>query len=360
MSKKICQYLDEVFPPPKYLTMPSLSIDLSDSFARYIVFEKKNNYSVIKYFGAEKIPAGLITGGIINDKKAISEILSRIRVKTGLDFVNMTLPEERAYLFKMQIPKVKDSEMREAISFRIEENVPVPAKEAVFDYKIINRNDNLSDHADVVVSLVPEKLSSTYSEVAVNAGLMPLKFEIVTQAIAKAVTPLNDTRVFLIMNFTENKTSFSIVSDKNVFFSSTVPYGSLATDAIIAKKFKIDISEVDKIKSQILGSGKQNMSLFMEIMNELDPLKEEIAKLSVYWKTHSMALAGISEPIDKIILCGKDTVLPAVDEYISGVSNIKTEVANVWQNFFSLEEYIPLINYKDSLDYAAVVGVSIN
>lgn len=58
MSKKICQYLDEVFPPPQYLTMPALSVDLSDSFARFIVFEKKKGLSTIKYFGSEPIPQG--------------------------------------------------------------------------------------------------------------------------------------------------------------------------------------------------------------------------------------------------------------------------------------------------------------
>jgi type IV pilus assembly protein PilM len=360
MSKKICQYLDEVFPPPQYLTMPALSVDLSDSFARFIVFEKKKGLSTIKYFGSEPIPQGAITGGIINNKQAVSDVLRKIRNKTGMDFVNMSLPEERAYLFKMQVPKVSEQEMRETVSFRIEENVPVPAKEAVFDYVIVGDQNEGTDHVDVVVSLVPEKLSDTYSEVAISAGLMPLKFEIVTQAIAKAVTPMNDNRAFMIMNFSENKTSFSIVSGRNVFFSSTVPYGSLVTDAIIAKKFKTDIGKVEQIKSEILGSGKQNMSLFMEIMNELDPIKEEISKLSVYWKTHSVALSGVSGSIQKIVLCGKDTVLPAVDEYISGVSGIKTEVANVWQNVFSVEDYIPPINHKDSLDYAGVVGISIN
>ncbi len=359
MSKNICQYLDGFFPPPKYLQMKSVGVDISDSSARFVVFEDQVKGLRIKDFGTEVIPPGAISGGIINDKKAVSDVLAKIKAKTTFDFISLSLPEERAYLFKMQVPKVRDEEIREAISFRIEENVPVPLKEAVFDYSIIGSEEG-SDHIDVVVSLVPFKLSDTYSEVAINAGFQPLRFEISSQAVAKAVTPFGDKRTFLIMNFGELKTGFSIVNKGNVFFSSTVSVGSSTSNMIIAQKFKVDSTKVDKIKDDILGSGKQNMSLFMEIMNELDPLKEEIVKLITYWKTHSASLMGTSSPIEKIILCGKDTILPAVDEYISGVSGIKTEVANVWRNVFSLEDYIPPINYKDSLDYAGAVGLTIN
>lgn len=356
MAKKICQYIDSFFPPPKYLLMNAVGVDISDLCARFIVLNEKEGKFEVENFGVEMFPEGAVSNGIINDKVAVSKALSNIKNKTGLDFINLSLPEERAYLFKIQIPKVKEGEIREAVGFRIEENVPVPAKEAVFDYVIIEGEEN-SDHFDVLVSLVPFKLSDTYSEVAISAGFKPSRFEITSEAVSRSVIPKGDRRTFLVVNFGENKTGFSIVHNGNVFFSSTVPVGSSTTNSIIAKKFKTPIAKVEEIKSDVMGSGKQNMALFMEIMNELEPLRQEISKLSVYWKTHNVSLSGVSNNIQKIILCGKDTVLPAVDEYIAGVSGISTEVANVWQNVFSLESYIPPISYKDSLDYAGAVGL---
>jgi type IV pilus assembly protein PilM len=359
MAKKLCQYIDSFFPPPKYLMMDSVGVDISDFAIRFIVLDRKDEYIKIKDFGSIALPAGAVSGGIINDKSAVSKILADIRNRTKVDFINLSLPEERAYLFKVQLPKVSELEMREAVGFRIEENVPVPVKEAVFDYKIMGGDDK-SSHLNVLVSLVPFKLSDTYSDVVTQAGFCPLKFEIASQAVAKSVIPKGEKRAVLVMNFGEVKTSFSIVHNGNVFFSSTVPVGSTVADSIIAKKFKVQLDKVEDIKSNIMGSGKQDMSFFMEVMNELEPIKQEISKLFVYWKTHSLSLSGENDVIEKIILCGKDTALPAVDEYVAGISGIKTEVANVWQNLFSLESYIPPMNYKDSLDYATAIGLLID
>jgi Tfp pilus assembly PilM family ATPase len=99
------------------------------------------------------------------------------------------------------------------------------------------------------------------------------------------------------------------------------------------------------------------MKSFLEIMEAASPLKEEVKKLSAYWRTQSVKALHRPSGIDKIILCGRDTALPSVDEYLQAATGIKTEVANVWRNIFSFEDYIPPLPRVDSLDYAGAIGL---
>lgn len=351
--------INKVFPPPEFLRMPAVGIDISDTAVRHIVFGYKNGQRYVKSFGEEKVPEGAISSGYINKPGEVTKILSAVKEKTGRSFVNASLPEEKAYLFEMQVPKLPDNELYEAVGFRLEENVPIPAKEAIYDFTILDYGKSESDHLDIIVSVIPAKVSETYAKVFEDAGLMPLSFEISGQAIGRAVIDPKMTGSFLIMNFGETKTGFSIVSHGIVFFTSTLPFGSLALDEVTAKVYGVPISDVSGIKSEMIKSGKQDMKLFLEIMRSTDPIKEEIKKLSAYWRAQSVKVIHKPSNIDKIILSGRDAAIPSVDEYVHSVTGIPAEVANVWQNVFSFEDYTPPISYADSLNYAGAIGLAV-
>jgi hypothetical protein len=59
------------------------------------------------------------------------------------------------------------------------------------------------------------------------------------------------------------------------------------------------------------------------------------------------------------VLCGRDAGLVGFEEYLSFPLKIPVEVANVWQNVFSYNDYVPPISFLDSLDYASAVGLAL-
>lgn len=338
--------------------MTASGVDISDTAIRFINFGIKKGKRFVKSYGEKLLPIGTMSGGYINNSDTIIKILSDIKRETGISFANVSLPEEKAYLFKMQVPKLPDIELRDAVGFRLEENVPISAKEAIYDFTILSGDKKDTSHYDVIVSVIPLKVSEAYSRVFKQAGITPLTFEISSQAISRAVVSPKLPGSYLIINLGDTKTGLAIVNQGIVFFTSTVPVGGEALDRVIAKAFNTPIRNVPDIKSDIMVNGKQDMKLFLEVMDAAGPLKEEVMKLSAYWKTHSVSVLHAPSGIDKIILCGKDTALPSVDEYVCAATGIKTEIANVWQNIFSFDDYIPPISYEKSLDYAAAIGLA--
>ena len=87
----------------------------------------------------------------------LRKILINLKDEHNLDFVRVSLPEERAYLVKIDVPKVPESELRESIGFQLEEHVPIPADEAVFDYLAIKESKTKKEFLEVAVSAIPKK-----------------------------------------------------------------------------------------------------------------------------------------------------------------------------------------------------------
>src|SRR3989344_5145922 len=138
----------DIFPPPKFLNPSFAGISISDTFLRCIKFGKKDGKLFIEKYAERVIAPGLITSGQINNKAEIVEILKTLKKDLDLDYVRISLPEEKAYLFTAKIPMVMQEEVRSAIESKIEENEHVSGAELTFDYKLIDHRKD--GHLDVV------------------------------------------------------------------------------------------------------------------------------------------------------------------------------------------------------------------
>jgi len=63
--------------------------------------------------------------------------------------------------------------------------------------------------------------------------------------------------------------------------------------------------------------------------------------------------------IEKIILCGGDSNLIGLTDYLSVSMRHKVEVANVWINITNVEKNIPKIDFKKSLSFTTALGLAL-
>ena len=215
--------LFKLFPAPKFLDIHATGVDLSDDAIRFIELKKTSGGLRVARFGEHQIPEPLV-GVDPLESRGFEGLLSSFKQESGLDFINVSLPESKAYLFRVDLPVVRHSEIRPMITYRLEEFVPVPVAEAVFDYEIIARPK--SKNLNLSVTVMPSRVIHSYLGLFKNAGFHPLAFKMEGQAIARAVISKNDPRTLLIVNFGETRTTLFIATCGVVEFSSTVSSGS--------------------------------------------------------------------------------------------------------------------------------------
>lgn len=350
-------FFERFFPTPAFLSMPSFGLDLSDESIKFIspVVTKKG----IRFnkHGERKIPPGIIESGKIKDPRRLEEILSSLRKEEGIKSVRVSLPEEQVYLFKMRLEKEELNNIRESIELSLEEHIPIPAPDAIFDYEILNED---AKSLRVQVAAIPKNVIENYLSVFKNSSISVSSFELEAQAISRAVVKKGDPDTYMIVDFGQKRTGIFIVSKGMVMFTSTLEVGGFVLTEMIEKNFKISFAEAEEIKKNYgLQRNVANKEIFSVLLNSVSVLRDEIEKHFLYWHTHPNEEGKNNPPVKKIILCGGDSNLIGLPDYLSTSLKNSVEMANVWVNILDSKKEVPEISLKQALSFAAAIGLAL-
>ncbi|MFZ2303913.1 MAG: pilus assembly protein PilM [Minisyncoccia bacterium] len=347
----------QFFPPPQFLQMPMVGLDISDVSMRFVELVEKRKGYVIGRFGERAIPRGIIESGEIKKPSELRVIFSDIQKIYKLEFVSVSLPEEKAYLFELRLPAIKYDDIRGAIELVLEEHVPIKVDEVIFDYDIIKEDEAF---IDVSVSAVSRLLVDGYLEAFSESGIIPVAFEVEAHSIARSVIPEKDKGTFMTVDFGKTRTGITIISEGAVQFTSTVPVGGISLIEAIAKNLKVPYDEAEKIKhEQGISDRNTDEDLSLAFMSTVSILRDEIIKHQTYWQGHNDDYGKKRPMIQKIYLCGGDSNLTGFASYLASGLSSPVELANAMVNVNTLDAYIPEISFSDSLRYATALGLAL-
>ncbi|PIR70186.1 MAG: hypothetical protein COU46_02875 [Candidatus Niyogibacteria bacterium CG10_big_fil_rev_8_21_14_0_10_42_19] len=360
----IMSLLYKIFPPPKFLEMPAYGLDISDRTLKFIKLIRTPEGLRISNFGNKVIPEGLIVSGEIIKQEELAGFLKESCVPQGIRYIISSLPEEKAYLSAVELPMMATSNIKQVLEVQLSEHIPLPPGEVNFDFEIIEKTATSlkPQHLDVMIAAAPSKLVSSYYETYQKAGLEPVGFDLEMHAIARACIPKNSRDTYLIMDFGRTRTSFIIVSEKQVRFASTTSVSGKNIDKAISKAFGVSILEAERIKKEraSLLASSPDEKMYEIVLPIVSALRDELSKLIDFWETHAVHVHfAPSRKIKKILLCGGETNMYGLNDYLSHTLNIDVEYVNVWTNVASFDDFIPPILFKNSLKYASAIGLAL-
>lgn len=345
-----------LFPPPEFLTMPVIGLDISDASLRFVEFVDQGKYVTIGRFGERSIPRGVIEGGEVKKPADLRAILTEVQKAHRLDRVVVALPEEKLYLFDLELPSMKKSAIRGAIELVLEEHVPLKVDEAQFDYQI---KEETEKGLVIHVSAAPHTLIYGYLEAFEGTGIIPVVFENEALALARSTVAENDRRAFMIVDLGKTRAGITIVSRGFVEYTSTISVGGSAITEVFAKAFSVPYDEAEKIKQEKgLARGGVPAEVLLELPSPLATLRDEIRRHYTYWQTHRDQNGKEHPPIETVYLCGGEANIQGLAEYLADGSSIPFVLPNVFINIHTPHEYIPPITFSDSLRYATAIGLA--
>ena len=145
---------------------------------------------------------------------------------------NLLPPEEKSYLFKLEVLGENPKEVQSNIELQIQDNIPFRASEVVCDYLPFEQKE---DARSVIVSCLPKRVIGEYLGIFHSAGLTPVSLFVESQAVAQAVIPKSNKNTNLIINIQGGKAGFYITTEHTVRFSSTVSVTDIAVDVFNLK-----------------------------------------------------------------------------------------------------------------------------
>jgi len=347
------------FKPPEFLEIPSVGIEIGDSCIKFLEIKKRGTKRVLGRYGEVSLPEGVFAGGTILNQDILVSILSSLRQKHKLYFVEVSVPEEKSYIFNTEVPNVGLQEMRSVVGFGLEEFVPLKVDESYFEFMPIKELPN--GNIEVSVSAVPRQTINSYIEAFKKAGLEITSFCNESRRVARAVIADEDQNSYMVVNIKDKNTILSIIENGVVVFTSTIAVG---TEALVGKIKKAGLFTNEtgcfKLPESAFSEEEKDSSEYLYILaNIFSVIKDEVLRFYSFWQGKDN-IDLIPHKLKKIILCGRTSLVPGFSRYLSSSINIDIEIANVWTNVFSLESEVPAIGLADSLDFGAVIGLNLH
>jgi len=354
--------LGKIIPPPEYLRLPSVGVDISDTSLKYVQFQPDTKSGMnleLSYWGDIDIADGVLNRGTVSDVKQLSEAIREVRERTGLETLRVSLPEERAYLFETEIKKgTPFKEIRGLLEFRLEENVPLSPRDAFFDYDILD-DEASSDVLRVSVTAYAQETIMNYYEACVSAGMTPLSFEVEAQAIARATIPAGDQGTHLIVDFGKTRTGIGIVSHGILMYTSTIDIGGGDLSTALRRQLgEVEESALTKIKNtQGLIRGIEGADVYEALLPTMSAILDEVRTRVQYWNMRETSRED--RQVQSVILCGGSVNMKGLPEYFSEMLGVSSVRANVWQNAFPISKTVPEIGRRYSYGYSTAVGLAL-
>ena len=372
----------------KFLTLhpESFGLDISDLSLKIAKLKRKGKFLTLASFGETKIPENIIKEGEIKDEDALAKIIKEALLKVKGEKIKtknviVSLPEEKAFLQIIQMPKIPLEDLKSAVIYEAENYIPFSIEEVYLDSQIINPLKNHLDHYDVLIAAMPKKIVDSYLSCLQKADLTPLVFEVESLSICRSLIK-NGVSPFpvLLIDFGESRTSFVIFSGYSVRFTSFISVSSKMITQAIAQALNINFEKAEELKIKyglnipekiIFKKIDKNSHFEREIINKekvfenvfplFKDLIDQIKNCLNYYQTHSFHEHLASErKIGKIILSGGGANLKGLPEFLFQKLKVPVELGNPWVNILPepLNE-IPPLPYKESLKYATVLGLAL-
>lgn len=351
---------EALFPLPKRLVRPAVGLDISDQSIKLVELEIVKGKIRLRQYNELPVPPGIITGGQIKKPDELGTILSGIRKRYGIYLANVSLPEEQTYVTKVRVPLVSGGNVREQIELHLDEYVPLSPEETEFDFEIMKSAKTPRDSVDTAVVAMPKVTVEGYLSAFQAAGIQPFSFELEAQAVARSLIDSHDEGTIMTVDFGKDRTGVAIVSGGHVLFGATLPFGGRYNTKIVMELEHRDEKAAEELKrSSGLARRSGHEELYSMLLSHISVLRDEMNKYLLYWHTHKDEKGDDHTKVEKVLLCGGESNLLGLPEYLSATLDIPVMIGNPWVNAFSLDEYIPALDQPNSLRFATAIGLAL-
>jgi len=333
--------------------LPKIGIDIGTSTIKLVELMPagKGKWKLITAASISSVPGG-ISGGSAN-LPGISGALIKLLKESGAKSrrVVAALPEEQVSSHVVEMPAMKDEELRQALQWQVEQYIPIPAEKAVWSHQVIAKND-ATGSMEVLLVAAAKNLVNAYLQVLEQAGLTIEALETELTATARAVTN-KESPLSVIVDIGSKSSDLGIISHGQLMFARTIPTAGDSFTRAIETTLGMDAMQAEEYKNTYGFSANQLGGKLVEAMRPvLSVIATEIKKtVDFYLSKH------VGETVKFVTLSGGVATLPDIVGILSTLLGIEVVIANPFEKVIMNEQQSKLLSGSGSF-YAVAVGLA--
>lgn len=336
----------------------AFGLEIENSSIKAVWLEKKRSKFQLVSCGKRIIPRGIVQAEQVVDPQKLADeikiLLASAQPKPIREKnVIFSIPEAKAFIRTIQIPKMTVEEAREAVKWETEANIPISVDRVYLDWQVIADKGNKEE---ILVAAVPKNIVDPYYQAAILAGLAPLAVEVDVVATIRSLFGSEEkTKAVLIADIGAENTSLAICQNQIPYFTSSIPLSGNTFTEALQKEIGVSWEKAEEIKFKF-GFGKMSEDdMLYKIFNPLvENLATEIEK-SINFFTESI---NSGDKVEKVIVSGGGALLHEFSNYLG--NRLKKEVVMGDPLFQINASGFPYkISSRDLLSYSTAIGLAL-
>ena len=341
-----------------YKDKPVFGLDIGHGTLKVMQLEDLKKKTRISGYGIAKFDIHAIDdeGVIVNPKPiaaAMRELFKRHLVgEITTRRAAIALPSYRTFSRSIQLPKLNDSELHDAVALEVEQYIPIPMQDLYLDYTVTARS---ATNIELFVVAVPKKIVDSYLVLAKALGLDVVLVEPAMASCARLFAKDSQSDVpAVIIDFGSLTADISIFN-KHILATGTVAAGGLVFTQAISKSLRITVEEAGDIKTKY---GLDVSKVQKEVRKALDPsLQKMVTEIRRVLRYYDERYAG-KNPIGQVIMLGGGSNMPGLGNYLTDELKMPVRTQNHPWASFEHEGVRPPAE-ADRLMFATVAGLSL-
>jgi type IV pilus assembly protein PilM len=318
-------------------------------------FTREHGHLAVGAYTQVPLQEGVFVDGDIEKEDVIIEVLRTLRLKQRVRYAVASLSERKSYLYQT-IARPEQKNLLEAVEFDLEAHVPLPPSETYFDYEVARVTP---EGTVIAVTAFARRVVDTYERVFRAAGIVLRGLEIESHALVRAALSEKDrSRVVMVVDMGKRSTRIAVSDHGAVSYTATVDFGGDMLTQALMKRFSLDVVKAEEMKNArgfLLGA--DNKDVVEAVASSISVLRDELVRHVTFWNSAT----GTDVPrdsVERVVIAGGNANMMGLAEYLSGALFLPVVVADVWQNIFSLNHYVPTMPMSESLEYAPSIGLA--
>ena len=326
-------------------------IDIGTSAVKIVQLKKSfGKYELIS-FGSAPVPEGLAQSDSTVDIKKLGRIIKELVHSMHLITKNVivSLPGSAIFTTVVKIPKMPMSEVKKAISYQAEQNVPLKISEIKIDWQVIGQSPDTGE-ISVMIIAAPIQKTQKMANVVEEAGLDLDAIEINAIAVARALH--TNEPLYMIVDIGTFMTELSVVQNGVLTLTRTIPVGGQVITRAIAQNLGMETTQAEQFKTKFgIDKDKMEGKIFKAARSILNNLTEEIERSTKYYQDQ------YSQNVTLLKMTGGCSKLLGIQDFLSDNLGINVVYGNPWASVVHKPDITNQLN-QNAADYAVAVGLA--
>lgn len=340
---------------PASLAWPAAGVDISQGSVKCMQFAHAHGRLTVGRYAQVPLEEGVFVGGDIEKPDVVVDVLRSLRAKYRVKNAVASLSERKAYLYQILVP-ADQKDLKGAVEFDLEAHVPLPPSETYFDFEVARRT---AVGTVVSVTAFARRVVDAYEKAFSAAGITLRALEIESHALARAALSNHErSHVVMVVDMGKRSTRIAVSDHGAVSYTATVDFGGDMLTSALMKRFNLEVAAAEEMKNaRGFLMGAENKDVVEAVASSISVLRDELTRHLAYWNNPQQEDVP-RDPVERVIIAGGNANMLGLAEYLSGALYLPVVIADVWQNIFSLDEYIPTMPFNESLEYAPAIGLA--